>query len=116
MSLETSLPPLPSNGKSGSSLNISEGIELPPLQDQSVNGGDEDDDDLQNHYLRVQEAVLNSADAKIKEMSSKLHHTELLLRETKEEKDGTGIALYRTRKEITHLNKIITKKYGLNIR
>ena len=42
---------------------------------------------------------LDSADAKTKERSMKLHKTDLLLKETKEEKDYSGIPIYLTRKK-----------------
>ena len=109
---ESSLPPLPNGGKNNNSQSVAGGVELPPLPAADHSGHDDADEVIQNHFLRVQEAVLNSADAKIKEISSKLNQTEQLLKETNGEREEAGVALYRTRKEISHLNKILSKRYG----
>lgn len=108
---ESSLPPLPNGGKNTNPQGVAEGVELPRLAAADQSGADDPDEVIQNHFLRVQEAVLNSADAKIKEISSKLHQTEQLLKETAGEREEAGVALYRTRKEIGHLNKILSKRY-----
>ena len=103
----SSLPPLSMSEKQISQYNTTgDGVELPQLAGESE---EEDLDVLQKHVLRVQEAVLNSSDIKIKEISSQLRHTEHMLKITQEEKADTGVELYRTRKEIGHLNKILSK-------
>jgi chromosome segregation ATPase len=102
------LPPLPKTIKEYNMISSDAMVSLPPVEHDF----DAADEVLQNHLLRVQEAIMNSADQKVSELDSKLRENQLVLRRSLEEKEQTGVALYRTRKEVGTLNKALAIAYS----
>jgi chromosome condensin MukBEF complex kleisin-like MukF subunit len=101
------LPPLPKTIKEYNMISSDAMVSLPPVE-QDLDAADEV---LQNHLLRVQEAIMNSADQKVSELDSKLRENQLILKRSLEEKGQAGVALYRTRKEVGTLNKALAIAY-----
>jgi hypothetical protein len=94
---DTSLPPLPvRKSKDIIPQQSSGGITLP---DQDL------DEALHSHLLRVQETIMDSADAKVSEIESKLNEAELTVKQLYENNIQTGSILYKSRKEVGMLNR-----------
>ncbi len=102
--MERSLPPLPTTQKEFTQVYADSEIILPPVESED---GDMVDEVLQNHLIRVQESIMNTADAKVSQIETKLNESNIILKRTIEEKANTGVALYRTRKEVGSLNKAL---------
>jgi hypothetical protein len=101
--MERSLPPLPNNQKEFTYVYADSDINLPAVESDV----DMVDEVLQNHLIRVQESIMNTTDAKVSQIEAKLNESNLKLKRAIDEKANTGVALYKTRKEVGNLNKAL---------
>lgn len=95
----STLPPLPRFTKEYNPYAADAPLNLPPV-DATI-----PDDVLQNHLTMVQESILDSTDKKVQQIEAQLNEKDLQLKRSLDEKAATGVALYRSRKELGHLNK-----------
>jgi len=102
------LPPLPAKPKSNAaySPSASSVSEFPPLPKGSHLIAN-NDDVLQKHYLRLQEAILTEADKKVDEVQNQLFLAKNAVKISKEELVDSNVALYRTNKKVDHLSRLL---------
>ncbi|KAI8928266.1 hypothetical protein BC831DRAFT_124206 [Entophlyctis helioformis] len=62
------------------------------------------DDILQNHYVRVQQTLMDSVDKKVAEIQCQLKENQVLLKRTEDDKITVGEALYQAKSEVGKLN------------
>ncbi|KAI8895501.1 hypothetical protein BC833DRAFT_622958 [Globomyces pollinis-pini] len=97
------LPPLSIDKSNYTSVQSEHEVNLPPL-DTPI------DEVLQHHLIRVQETLIDSADAKVSEIKQKLNENQLMLQRTIDEKSRSNVALFRVKKDVNILNKAL---YGV---
>jgi hypothetical protein len=66
---------------------------------------------LESHFMRMQETLLDSVDAKVRAVEGELRETQILLKRTDEEKITSGQALHQAKTELKKLNHLLANTY-----
>ena len=98
---EISLPPLPNDSNAIGVLNKS--------HESGAIDIEETEEILQNHYAKLQSALLDSYDAQKHKFESEINQASNSLKKALEEKIEIGAALYQTKGQVGHLNRTIAK-------
>jgi hypothetical protein len=85
-------------------MDMNKGIpDLPKISQPEIESLD--DEHLQQHFLRMQQALIQAVDQELHDMGAKLTETQMDLKNAQEDKTAVGMALYQANSKIGRMNQ-----------
>lgn len=107
------LPEIPranTRPSTGSSARGPSSFKLPPASEtESQSNETETESVLQAHYLRVQQSLMSAVDKQVMGIQKQVAEKDRLLDKALHEKEGLGVELYGTKRQLGRLNNNLAK-------